>query len=54
MMAEEPLAAIDYVSIVNTVTLEPLRKVSDAALIAVAVRFGKTRLIDNLLWEEEK
>lgn len=53
MIAKEPLAVIDYVSIVDTVTLEPLRKVSDAALIAVAVRFGKTRLIDNLLWEEK-
>ena len=51
MIAQEPLAAIDYVSIVNTLTLEPLKKVSGAALIALAVRFGKTRLIDNLLWE---
>ena len=51
MIAEEPLAEIDYVSIVNTVTLEPLRKILDSALVAVAVRFGKTRLIDNLLWE---
>ena len=51
MIAQEPLAAIDYVSIVNTLTLEPLKKVSGAALIALAVRFGKTRLIDNMLWE---
>lgn len=51
MIAQEPLSAIDYVSIVNTLTLEPLKKVSGAALIALAVRFGKTRLIDNLLWE---
>ena len=51
MIAQEPLAAIDYVSIVNTLTLEPLKNVSGAALIALAVRFGKTRLIDNMLWE---
>ncbi len=51
MIDEEPLAVIDYVSIVNTLTLESMKKVSGAALIALAVRFGKTRLIDNLLWE---
>ena len=44
----EPLAAVDYVAVVNNDTLEPVEKVGEnAVLIAVAVRFGKVRLIDN-------
>jgi pantoate--beta-alanine ligase len=46
----EPLATIDYVSIVDSKTLEPLEKIGDTeALIAAAVRFGKVRLIDNVV-----
>ncbi len=44
----EPLAQIDYVAVVDNEMLEPVDKIGEAAvLIAVAVRFGKTRLIDN-------
>ncbi|MDQ3713504.1 MAG: pantoate--beta-alanine ligase [Acidobacteriota bacterium] len=44
----EPLAQIDYVAVVDNETLEPVEKISEAdVLIAVAVRFGLTRLIDN-------
>jgi pantoate--beta-alanine ligase len=44
----EPLAQIDYVAVVDNETLKPIDKIGeDAVLIAVAVRFGKTRLIDN-------
>ncbi|MGI8640849.1 MAG: pantoate--beta-alanine ligase [Pyrinomonadaceae bacterium] len=44
----EPLAQIDYVAVVDNETLEPIGKLGEsAALIAVAVRFGKVRLIDN-------
>jgi pantoate--beta-alanine ligase len=47
-IAFEPLAQIDYVTIVDDETLEPIEKIGEnAALIAVAVRFGNTRLIDN-------
>ena len=46
----EPLATIDYVSIVDSKTLEPLEKVGETeALIAAAVRFGNVRLIDNVV-----
>lgn len=46
----EPLATVDYVSVVDSRTLEPLEKVGDTeALIAVAVRFGNVRLIDNVV-----
>lgn len=44
----EPLARIDYVSIVDTETLEPLKKIEKEALIAVAAYIGSTRLIDNV------
>jgi len=40
---------IDYISIVDPQTLEPLEYIRDRALIALAVFVGKTRLIDNIL-----
>jgi len=44
----EPLAAVDYVAVVDNETLEPVEKVGESAvLIAVAARFGRVRLIDN-------
>lgn len=49
-IATEPLAVVDYVSIVDPRTLEPVEKVSESeTLIAVAVRFGGVRLIDNIV-----
>ncbi len=48
MIREAPLAKIDYVEVVDAVTLEPAGEGSRVWLIAVAVFFGKTRLIDNL------
>lgn len=48
----EPLAKIDYVAVVDNETLEPIDKISgNAVLIAVAVRFGDVRLIDNIVIE---
>ena len=50
-IAAEPLARIDYVAGVHPDTLEPIGEIGpDGLLIAVAVWFGKTRLIDNLCW----
>ncbi len=46
----EPRARVDYVSVTDADTLEKLDKLNDkSALIAVAVRFGQTRLIDNIV-----
>ena len=46
----EPLAQIDYIVVVDNETLEPIEKIREnAVLIAVAVRFGKIRLIDNIV-----
>ena len=43
-----PLAKIDYVEIVDAETLAPPTKSTKTLLIACAVFFGKTRLIDNI------
>ncbi len=48
-MAERlPLGRLDYLSVVDAVTLEALDTVSDTAVMACAVRMGKARLIDNI------
>ena len=46
---EMPLAAIDYVGIYDYPSLETIEIIDNNALAAVAVKFGKTRLIDNNL-----
>lgn len=46
---EEPLAKIDYVEIVDFETIEPVETIKGSVLAAVAVYFGKTRLIDNVI-----
>jgi pantoate--beta-alanine ligase len=51
LISKEPLAKIEYVSIANTETLEELTKIDKSALASLAVRIGKTRLIDNMLLE---
>jgi pantoate--beta-alanine ligase len=44
-----PLARIAYVEIVDSLTMQPVEKAGAGSLLAVAVFFGKTRLIDNIL-----
>lgn len=48
-LAEESLAKPQYVSCAHPFTLQELEVVQDGALLSMAVMFGKTRLIDNLL-----
>ena len=48
LIKKEPLARIDYVSIADAETLEELNSVNRPALASLAVRIGKTRLIDNM------
>ena len=45
----EPLAKIDYVSIVDAVSIEPVENLQGEILGAIAVYIGKTRLIDNFM-----
>ena len=47
-----PSAEIDYIQVVDAVSLEPIEvDCAGDALIALAVRFGATRLIDNTVLE---
>jgi pantoate--beta-alanine ligase len=43
------LARIDYVDLVDAKNLQPIEIVRPNSLLALAVFFGKTRLIDNIL-----
>ena len=47
----EPLAKIDYIEMVEWDSILPTRKVEGPVLVAMAVYVGKTRLIDNFIWE---
>ncbi len=48
-LAAEPLFRIDYVEIVDPLSLQPVEKIERGALLAAAAWLGATRLIDNRL-----
>lgn len=45
----EPLTELEYVKLVGIGTMKDVDMVEDEALLAIAVRIGKTRLIDNIV-----
>jgi pantoate--beta-alanine ligase len=47
VLASAPLAQVDYASIVDAHDLQPVATIEGECLVAVAVKFGSTRLIDN-------
>ena len=47
----EKLAKIDYIEIVDSLSLKPVDKIEKSVLVALAVYIGKTRLIDNFIFE---
>lgn len=49
MIKSKQTARIDYVQIVNLGDLAELKRIKGKPLIAIAVFFGKTRLIDNVI-----
>jgi pantoate--beta-alanine ligase len=49
LIQRQPLADIKYISIADGETLDELDRVKPPALVSMAVRFGKTRLIDNVV-----
>ncbi len=51
LIQKQPLATIDYVSIADPETLDELDMVNSPALVSLAVKIGKTRLIDNIVLE---
>ena len=49
---KEPMAQIDYVSIVDSITLKDVEgDITAPVLVAMAVKIGSTRLIDNFSFE---
>ena len=53
-LAGEKLAEIDYVELYSFPALQELAKVDRPALLAIAVKIGKTRLIDNVILGSER
>ncbi|OGO31034.1 MAG: pantoate--beta-alanine ligase [Chloroflexi bacterium RBG_16_56_11] len=49
LIKQEPLANIVYISIADGKTLKDVEEIKPPALVSLAVRFGKTRLIDNVV-----
>ena len=48
-IAAEPMAVIDYVELYSFDELKEIQKVEGESLLAIAVKIGKTRLIDNII-----
>ncbi len=48
LIAQEPLAQVDYVSVADPDSLRELERIEGSALASLAVRIGATRLIDNV------
>ena len=51
VFASEPQVALDYFEIVDPDTLDPVERIAQKTLVAVAARVGSTRLIDNVVLE---
>jgi pantoate ligase / CMP/dCMP kinase len=57
-LAQEPMIAVEYVELVNAQSLQPITYIepnlNPGAMLAIAARIGKTRLIDNMLLQSHK
>ncbi|MFA5653550.1 MAG: pantoate--beta-alanine ligase [Desulfomonilia bacterium] len=51
MIEQTSESAVDYVQIVDPVLLKPVERIEGCAVMALAVRVGATRLIDNMTLE---
>jgi pantoate--beta-alanine ligase len=49
ILLAEPTATVEYVEFCHKDSLEAVENASDDTLLAMAVRIGKTRLIDNMI-----
>ncbi|GCD12099.1 pantoate--beta-alanine ligase [Clostridium tagluense] len=52
-LESEVLAKIDYIEVVDALSLTTIDIVDKPILVAIAVYIGKTRLIDNFIWESK-
>jgi pantoate--beta-alanine ligase len=53
IIEEDKSAVIEYIKICDAHTLEDIEEIKGEAVIALAVKMGKTRLIDNIILKEE-
>lgn len=53
VIESEPLSVTEYIKICDTDTLEDLDTIGDSALLALSIRIGKTRLIDNCILQSD-
>jgi pantoate--beta-alanine ligase len=51
LIQKETSANIEYISVAHNDTLKEMHRLKLPALVSMAVKFGKTRLIDNILLE---
>jgi len=51
LIEKEPLAEIDYISVADAATLREMHRLKPPALVSLAVKIGRTRLIDNIMLE---
>ena len=49
ILSQIPHSRIDYISVVDPLTLAPMKRIHRPAVLAAAIHIGKTRLIDNVL-----
>jgi len=50
VLESEPRAAVDYAEVVDAATFQPVERIDGPVVLPLAVRIGRTRLIDNLQW----
>lgn len=53
-LATEPLVQVEYVSVCDSDSLEPLRRITESVVLLGAIRLGPVRLIDNVLVRKKK
>ena len=53
LLEKTPEIEIEYVETVDAKTLEMVHRIERPVVVAIAVRLGKTRLIDNMVFAPE-
>jgi pantothenate synthetase len=52
VLETEPSVAVEYLAVVEPLTLAPVDTVEAETVVALAARLGRTRLIDNIVLGE--
>ena len=51
ILNSEKLARVDYIEVVDSLSMEGVERIEKSVLVAIALFIGKTRLIDNFTYE---